>query len=96
MFDVLFDDVDSELSSPIHKTEESFSAEQDEREVPDQKQKKSGVRLARFAMLADTIKQWEDDLRHPTAAISPDVCKLEHKLMLAVMPYGYVTRYQCV
>jgi hypothetical protein len=66
------------MSSPIHRTEGSFSAEQDEGELPDQTQlktKKSGTRLARLAKLADTIRHWEDDLRHPTAAISSDVCK---------------------
>lgn len=76
VFNVLLYDADTGLSSPIHKTEGSFSAEQGE-EVPEQtklKTKKSRARLARLAMLADTIKHWEDDLRHPTAVISPDVC----------------------
>jgi hypothetical protein len=69
-------DADSQLSSPIHKTEGHFSAEQAEmeNEVPHLKMK-SGARLARLAMLADTIKHWEDDLSHPTAVPSHDVCK---------------------
>jgi hypothetical protein len=75
MFDVLLYAAESELSSPIHRTEGSFCAEQDGREVPDKTQKKSGTRLARLAILADTIKHWEDDIRHPTAPMSSDVCK---------------------
>ncbi|XP_069676075.1 anillin isoform X2 [Periplaneta americana] len=66
---------DTQLSSPIHKTEGSFSAEQDEGEEEETQQVKlksgkSGVRLARFALLADTIKHWEDDLSHPSVPSS--------------------------
>jgi hypothetical protein len=83
--DVLFYYADSQLSSPIHKTEESFSAEKDDREVevPHQthlKTEKSGARLARLAKLADRIRDWEDDVSHAAAAAaatSYDVCKSE-------------------
>jgi hypothetical protein len=70
---------DSRLSSPIHKTEAHFSAEQAQVEDEELQQThlklKSGARLAKLAMLADTIKHWEDDLSHPTAVSSHDVCK---------------------
>lgn len=70
---------DSRLSSPIHKTEAHFSAEQAQVENGEPQEThlklKSGARLARLAMLADTIKHWEDDLSHPAAASLHDVCK---------------------
>jgi hypothetical protein len=65
---------DSQLSSPIHRTEEHFSEEQNEwdteeaAEVPRFKVGKTGARLARLAVLADNIRHWEDDLGHPAAA----------------------------
>ncbi|XP_023708576.1 anillin isoform X2 [Cryptotermes secundus] len=65
---------DSQLSSPIHKTEAHFSAEQAEveNEVPQRthSKMKSGARLAKLAMLADTIRHWEDEVSHPTAVSS--------------------------
>jgi hypothetical protein len=77
-FGVPLYNADSQLSSPIHKTEAHFSAEQTEveNEVPQQThlKMKSGARLARLAVLADTIKNWEDDLSHPTAVSSHYVC----------------------
>ncbi|XP_017877155.1 anillin isoform X3 [Ceratina calcarata] len=57
------DDSSRELSSPIHRTEEKFSAEE---EVTEQKTLKKGARLDRLAALASTINNWEDDLSHPT------------------------------
>jgi len=74
-------DTDSQLSSPIHRTEGHFSAEQNEREnqeaaeAPHLKVGKSGARLTRLAVLAENIRHWEDDLSHPTAAVLHDVCK---------------------
>ncbi|XP_011311247.1 actin-binding protein anillin isoform X2 [Fopius arisanus] len=52
-----------ELSSPIHRTEEKFSAEDDSSES---KHPKRGARLDRLAALASEINNWEDDLSHPT------------------------------
>lgn len=76
---VLLYNADSQLSSPIHKTEAHFSAEQAEieNEMPQQthSRAKSGARLARLAMLADTIRHWEDEVSHPTAVSSHDVRK---------------------
>ncbi|XP_034176641.2 anillin-like isoform X1 [Osmia lignaria lignaria] len=57
------DDSSRELSSPIHRTEEKFTAEE---EVIEQKPVKRGARLDRLAALASTINNWEDDLSHPT------------------------------
>ncbi|XP_068985693.1 anillin-like isoform X1 [Bombus flavifrons] len=59
------DDSSGELSSPIHRTEEKFNAEEEE-EVVEQKPSKRGARLDRLAALASTINNWEDDLSHPT------------------------------
>ena len=55
---------DHELSSPIHRNEERFTAEDavDESRAP----VKSKARLDRLAALASTINNWEDDLSHPT------------------------------
>ena len=78
---MLLRDTDSQLSSPIHQTEGLFSAEQNESETqeaaeaPHLKVGKSGARLARFAVLAENIRHWEDDLSHPAAAVLHDVCK---------------------
>ncbi|KAK7863262.1 hypothetical protein R5R35_001470 [Gryllus longicercus] len=52
---------DSHISSPIHRTENHFSVENESG-----KSGKSTARVARFAALADNIKQWEDDLSHPS------------------------------
>ncbi|XP_076221746.1 anillin isoform X3 [Nomia melanderi] len=57
------DDSSRELSSPIHRTEERFNAEE---EATEQKPSKRGARLDRLAALASTINNWEDDLSHPT------------------------------
>jgi hypothetical protein len=57
------DDSSYELGSPIHKTEEKFSAEEDN---VSHKSVKKGARLDRLAALASTINNWEDDLSHPT------------------------------
>ncbi|XP_051173713.1 anillin isoform X3 [Leptopilina boulardi] len=62
-----------ELSSPIHRTEETFTADDDSVEF---KSAKSGARLNRLAALASTINNWEDDLSHPTL-IKPTVSKAE-------------------
>ncbi|KAK9308639.1 hypothetical protein QLX08_001483 [Tetragonisca angustula] len=59
------DDSSKQLSSPIHRTEEKFNAEE---EVIEQKSSKRGARLDRLAALASTINNWEDDLSHPTLA----------------------------
>lgn len=59
------DNSSGELSSPIHRTEEKFNAEEEE-EVVEQKPSKRGARLDRLAALASTINNWEDDLSHPT------------------------------
>ncbi|XP_034230299.1 LOW QUALITY PROTEIN: anillin-like [Thrips palmi] len=53
-----------QLSSPIHRTEGSFSAEP----VASKTRNKSATRSARLAALASTINQWEDDLSHPSVA----------------------------
>lgn len=55
------------MSSPIHRTEEKFNAEE---EVTEQKPSKRGARLDRLAALASTINNWEDDLSHPTLVCS--------------------------
>ncbi|KAK0094820.1 hypothetical protein PV326_009930 [Microctonus aethiopoides] len=57
-------DVNHELSSPIHRTEEEFSAEEKSIESKDVK-RIGGTRLDRLAALASTINNWEDDLSHP-------------------------------
>ncbi|XP_043524483.1 anillin isoform X1 [Frieseomelitta varia] len=57
------DDSSKQLSSPIHRTEEKFNAEE---EVIQQKSTKRGARLDKLAALASTINNWEDDLSHPT------------------------------
>ncbi|PNF20524.1 hypothetical protein B7P43_G05327, partial [Cryptotermes secundus] len=79
IFGVLLYNADSQLSSPIHKTEVHFSAEQAEveNEVPQQthSKTKSGGLQAKLAMLADTIRHWEDEVSHPTAVSSHAVCK---------------------
>lgn len=54
---------DNNLGSPIHRTEEKFSAEENDTE---HKPIKRGARLDRLAALASTINNWEDDLSHPT------------------------------
>ncbi|XP_015126460.1 anillin [Diachasma alloeum] len=59
----LYSDDSRELSSPIHRTEEKFSAEDDTTEI---KHPKRGARLDRLAALASEINNWEDDLSHPT------------------------------
>ena len=83
---IVFNYTDSNLSSPIHQTEGNFSAEQDEDEdsvLPSRhKSGNSGTRLARLAVLADTIKHWEDDLSHPTVAGIHDVCIICNRLVL--------------
>ncbi|XP_066599667.1 anillin-like isoform X2 [Prorops nasuta] len=56
------DDCSQELSSPIHRTEEKFTAE----DFTESKVIKKGARLNRFAALASTINNWEDDLSHPS------------------------------
>nr|XP_012224702.1 PREDICTED: actin-binding protein anillin-like isoform X2 [Linepithema humile] len=56
------DDYNLGLSSPIHRTEEKFSAEENTEHKPIKK----GARLDRLAALASTINNWEDDLSHPT------------------------------
>ncbi|XP_026272727.1 anillin isoform X2 [Frankliniella occidentalis] len=59
------DERDSEqLSSPIHRTENNFSAEPASRPT----RNKSATRSARLAALASTINEWEDDLSHPSVA----------------------------
>ncbi|XP_076380284.1 anillin-like isoform X2 [Megalopta genalis] len=57
------DDSTRELSSPIHRTEERFNAEE---KTTEKKPSKKGARLDRLAALASTINNWEDDLSHPT------------------------------
>ncbi|XP_071558799.1 anillin-like isoform X2 [Temnothorax nylanderi] len=57
------DDSNLGLSSPIHRTEEKFTAEESN---VDYKPVKRGARLDRLAALASTINNWEDDLSHPT------------------------------
>ncbi|XP_020289290.1 anillin isoform X2 [Pseudomyrmex gracilis] len=57
------DDTNIGLSSPIHRTEEKFNAEES---IIDHKPTKRGARLDRLAALASTINNWEDDLSHPT------------------------------
>ncbi|XP_076664608.1 anillin isoform X2 [Andrena cerasifolii] len=61
------DNSSQELSSPIHRTEERFNAEED---FAEQKPYKRGARLDRLAALASTINNWEDDLSHP-ALVKP-------------------------
>ncbi|KAJ8680371.1 hypothetical protein QAD02_016158 [Eretmocerus hayati] len=59
----LYSDDDRALSSPIHRTEENFTAEDDD---TDRALAKPGARLNRLAALASEINNWEDDLSHPT------------------------------
>ncbi|XP_043499901.1 anillin isoform X2 [Polistes fuscatus] len=59
----LYSEDTCELSSPIHKTEEKFYAEEDNQ--TEFKSVKKGARLDRLAALASTINNWEDDLSHP-------------------------------
>ncbi|PSN56602.1 hypothetical protein C0J52_01580 [Blattella germanica] len=68
----------SQISSPIHQTEGSFSAEHDDKDEVTKpqlyKSEKTGTRrLAKLAVLADTIKHWEDDLSHPSTATARDI-----------------------
>ncbi|XP_015175372.1 PREDICTED: actin-binding protein anillin-like isoform X2 [Polistes dominula] len=62
----LYSEDTCELSSPIHKTEEKFYAE--ENNQTELKSAKKGARLDRLAALASTINNWEDDLSHPVIA----------------------------
>ncbi|XP_008546672.1 anillin isoform X2 [Microplitis demolitor] len=65
----LYSDEDRELlSSPIHRTEEKFSAEETSDVSASKKCGVGGARLDRLAALASTINNWEDDLSHPTVA----------------------------
>ncbi|XP_049789406.1 anillin-like isoform X4 [Schistocerca nitens] len=57
----LYSEEEANISSPIHRTEETFTAEEEE----DMKPVKSTTRLNRLAALANTINEWEDDLSHP-------------------------------
>lgn len=57
------------LSSPIHRTEEKFSAEETSDVSASKKCGVGGARLDRLAALASTINNWEDDLSHPTVVI---------------------------
>ncbi|KAL6257213.1 hypothetical protein P5V15_012140 [Pogonomyrmex californicus] len=59
----LYSDDNLGLSSPIHRTEEKFTAEESSM---DHKPAKKGARLDRLAALASTINNWEDDLSHPS------------------------------
>lgn len=70
----LYSEDERELSSPIHRTEEKFTAGDDE--VTEFKSAKCGARLNRLAALASTINNWEDDLSHPTL-VKPTVSKAE-------------------
>ncbi|XP_025988888.2 anillin isoform X2 [Solenopsis invicta] len=60
------DDSNLGLSSPIHRTEEKFTAEENVEHKPVRR----GARLDRLAALASTINNWEDDLSHPTLTTS--------------------------
>ncbi|XP_011867270.1 PREDICTED: actin-binding protein anillin isoform X2 [Vollenhovia emeryi] len=62
------------LSSPIHRTEEKFSAEESNAEC---KSIKKGARLNRFVALASNINSWEDDLSHPSSKIKAETSKAE-------------------
>lgn len=81
------DDSSRELSSPIHRTEEKFNAEE---EVTEQKPSKRGARLDRLAALASTINNWEDDLSHPTLTKSSDnkIDKKQVKLNMQVKSFS--------
>ncbi|XP_076276786.1 anillin-like isoform X2 [Lasioglossum baleicum] len=68
------DDSSVELSSPIHRTEERFYAEE---ETTEQKPNRRGARLDRLAALASTINNWEDDLSHPTLVKPADSSKAD-------------------
>ncbi|XP_076641319.1 anillin isoform X3 [Halictus rubicundus] len=68
------DDSSRELSSPIHRTEERFNAEEENTE---QKPTRRGARLDRLAALASTINNWEDDLSHPTLVKPADSSKAD-------------------
>lgn len=57
----LYSEEEANISSPIHRTEETFTADVQE----DTKPLKSTTRLNRLAALANTINEWEDDLSHP-------------------------------
>ncbi|XP_043484341.1 anillin isoform X1 [Leptopilina heterotoma] len=73
----LYSEDDRELSSPIHRTEEKFTAnDDDDEDSVEFKSAKSGARLNRLAALASTINNWEDDLSHPTL-VKPTVSKAE-------------------
>lgn len=71
MFFSLTDDNNHELSSPIHRTEEKFTAEESSEDC---KPVKRGARLDRLAALASTINNWEDDLSHPNLTSSKVFC----------------------
>ncbi|XP_074115811.1 anillin-like isoform X2 [Cotesia typhae] len=72
------------LSSPIHRTEEKFSAEEVSDEPSTKKGGIGGARLDRLAALASTINNWEDDLSHPTVAPKEPVRKVNTR-------FGYKT-----
>ncbi|XP_014485813.1 PREDICTED: actin-binding protein anillin-like isoform X2 [Dinoponera quadriceps] len=68
------DDNCHELSSPIHRTEEKFNAEDD---TEHNKPVRRGARLDKLAALASTINSWEDDLSHPKLTTKPLDNKVE-------------------
>ncbi|XP_049939972.1 anillin-like isoform X1 [Schistocerca serialis cubense] len=71
----LYSEEEANISSPIHRTEETFTAEEEE----DMKPVKSTTRLNRLAALANTINEWEDDLSHPQLTNSSEK-KTERKI----------------
>ncbi|KAH0534481.1 anillin-like isoform X1 [Cotesia glomerata] len=74
------------LSSPIHRTEEKFSAEEISDEPSTKKSGVGGARLDRLAALASTINNWEDDLSHPIVAPKEPVRKVNTRFGYKASP----------
>ncbi|KAL0861466.1 hypothetical protein ABMA27_008999 [Loxostege sticticalis] len=62
---------DPNLSSPIHRTEQTFSAATPPKQPPAPRPQDGKRKFGRLAALADQINNWEDDLTHHTYNAEP-------------------------
>ncbi|XP_075166012.1 anillin, actin binding protein isoform X2 [Haematobia irritans] len=65
-----------DLSSPIHRTEANFHADNKDDTDLDGQLRKPKQRLGKLAALASTINQWEDDITHHGPTMIPEVIKV--------------------
>ncbi|XP_013098884.2 anillin [Stomoxys calcitrans] len=70
----LYSDKD-DLSSPIHRTEAHFHADNKDETDFDGHMRKPKQRLGKLAALANTINQWEDDITHHGPTTVTEVAK---------------------